>query len=367
MAGVIFACCFWQPSWRPAHAPVRHPISQLAKVSPDEVRVQVARVGFDDETGSNYVLLLDDTESRMLPIMIGESEATAILLALHGIKPERPFTHDLIRSIIGKTGNSVDRIEIADMRDEIYYATIYMDGGRYTIDSRPSDAIALAMNMNAPIYVNTKLFESAPAIGLGGGGKIPDTAQALGLTVEQLTPDLASAFGEPGGRGVLVSEVDSSAKKAGVARGDIVVKVGKNDVKALDDFNRQVCERQERRCDVDSESRRLEPHRHAGCRRRALGARDSHQLNRMLGACGHAQAARMAFVGANRERLAIAMHPCLHPRNQRHRALVIVAQFAHLEDVVRASLDAIFLGLASRAVDHRRENAARLLLAFRFR
>jgi uncharacterized protein len=230
LAAVVAACsCTRSPSGQ-----------STAKVSPDEVRVQVARVGFDDETGSNYVLLLDDTESRMLPIMIGENEATAILLALHGIKPERPFTHDLIRSIIGKTGNSVDRIEIADMRDEIYYATIYMDGGRYTIDSRPSDAIALAMNMNAPIYVNAKLFESAPSMGLGGGGKIPDTARALGLTVEQLTPDLASAFGEPSGRGVLVSEVDTTAKKAGVARGDIVIKVGKNDVKALDDFNRQV-------------------------------------------------------------------------------------------------------------------------------
>src|SRR5258708_573248 len=190
---------------------------------PPPVKVPGARVGFDDETGSNYVLLLDDSQSRVLPIMIGENEATAILLALHGIKPERPFTHDLIRSIIGKTGNSIDRIEIADMHDEIYYATIYLDGGRYTIDSRPSDAIALAMNMNAPIYVNMKLFESAPSLGLGGGGKVPDTAQGLGLTVEQLTPDLANAFGEPGGRGVLVSEVDTSAKKAGVARGDIRV------------------------------------------------------------------------------------------------------------------------------------------------
>ena len=213
--------------------------SGSAKVSPDEVRVQVARVGFDNETGANYVLLLDQSQSRVLPILIGESEATAIMLALHGIKPERPLTHDLVRSIIGKTGNRVDRIEIADMRDQIYYATIYMDGGRYTIDSRPSDAIALAMNMNAPIYVNTKLFESASAVGLGIGGKIPDTAHALGLTVEQLTPDLASAFGESDERGVLVSEVDSSAKKAGVARGDIVVKVNNTNVKALDDFNRQ--------------------------------------------------------------------------------------------------------------------------------
>ncbi len=213
-----------------------------AGLSPDDVRVQVSRIGFDDETGSHYVLLLDETESRELPILIGESEAQAIVLALHGIKPPRPFTHDLIRSIIGQTGNRVDRIVIADMRDEIYYATIYMDGGRYSIDSRPSDAIALAMGMNAPIYVNNKLFASAPALGLGASGKIPDTARALGLTVEQLTPDLASYFGQPGGRGVLVSGVSSSAKKAGVARGDIVVKVGDREVEALDDFSRQAAE-----------------------------------------------------------------------------------------------------------------------------
>jgi uncharacterized protein len=213
--------------------------SAAAKISPDEVRVRVARVGFDDDSGSNYVLLVDKQESRVLPIMIGESEATAILLALHGIKPERPLTHDLVGSIIGQTGNRVDRIVIADLRNDVYYATIYMDGGRYKIDSRPSDAIALAMNMNAPIYVNPKLFESSSAMGLGTGGKIPDTAHALGLTVEQLTPELASAFDDPNGRGVLVSEVDSSAKSAGVARGDIVVKVGDREVEALDDFSRQ--------------------------------------------------------------------------------------------------------------------------------
>src|SRR5271167_679796 len=171
LAAVVAACSCGRSPSNPSTA---------AEVSPDDVRVKVARVGFDDQTGTNYVLLLDATESRALPIMIGESEAQAIMLALHGIKPERPFTHDLIRSIIGQTGNRVDRIVIGDMRDEIYYATIYMDGGRYSIDSRPSDAIALAMGMNAPIYVNDKLFESAPTIGLGGG-QIPDTAHALGL------------------------------------------------------------------------------------------------------------------------------------------------------------------------------------------
>src|SRR5271167_892734 len=229
LAAVVAACsCGRSPS---------NPFA-AAGVSPDEVRVQVARVGFDDETGSNYVLLLDAGQSRALPIMIGENEAQAIQLALHGVKPERPLTNDLIRSILGQTGNRVDRIVIGDMRNEVYYATIYMDGGRYTIDSRPSDAIALAMGMNVPIYVNDKLFESAPTIGLSGG-QIPDTAHALGLTVEQMTPDLASAFGAPDAHGVLVSAVDSSAQKAGVARGDIVTRVGDRQITALEDFNQQ--------------------------------------------------------------------------------------------------------------------------------
>lgn len=211
------------------------PVSQN---SADEVRVQVAKVGYDQETGAHFVLLQDDTESRELPIMIGESEAQAIMLSIQGIKPPRPFTHDLMRSIIAQTGNGVDRIVIAEMHDEIYYAKIYMDKGRYAIDSRPSDAIALAMGMNAPIYVNPKLLESSLASGDSGGGKVPDTARALGLTVEQLTPELALYFDEPKDRGVLVSEVSPAAQKAGVARGDIVVKVNDRAVTALDDFSR---------------------------------------------------------------------------------------------------------------------------------
>ncbi len=213
-----------------------------AELSPGAVKVRVARIGYDEQAGSHYVLLLDETDSRQLPIMIGENEAQAIVLALHGIKLERPLTHDLIRSIIGQTGNRVDRIEIASMRDEVYYATISMDGGRYSIDSRPSDAIALAMGMNVPIYVNDKLFQPASAPEPEAGGKIPATARALGLTVEQLTPELAAYFGQPGERGVLVSGVSSPAEKAGVARGDIVVKVGDREVKALDDFSREAGE-----------------------------------------------------------------------------------------------------------------------------
>jgi bifunctional DNase/RNase len=133
--------------------------AQQTKIPSNEIKVQVARVGFDNETGAHYVLLQDDSGSRELPIMIGENETRAILLAMQGITPERPLTHDLMRSIIGQTGNHVDRILIAELRDEVYYAKIFMDGGRVTIDSRPSDAIALGIATTVPIYVAEHVLE----------------------------------------------------------------------------------------------------------------------------------------------------------------------------------------------------------------
>jgi uncharacterized protein len=212
---------------------------QDSAIPSNEIKVQVTRVGFDGETGARYVLLQDDSGSRELPIMIGDNETRAILLAMQGIKHERPLTHDLMKSIIGETGNHVDRILIAELRDEVYYAKIFMDGGKFTIDSRPSDAIALAMAASAPIYVNVDLFGSSPPVVAGGGtGKVPATARALGLTVEQITPELAAYFGDPGANGVLISEVDATAMQAGIERGDIVVRVNNREVKALDDFSR---------------------------------------------------------------------------------------------------------------------------------
>ena len=86
----------------------------------------------------------------------------------------------------------------------------------------------------------------------------------------------------------------------------------------------------------------------------------------MLGTRGDAQSARMTLVGANRERLPIAVNPCLHSRNQRQRTLVLVSEFVHFENIVGTSLDAIFFGLASHAIDHRREDP-RVLLAVGFR
>lgn len=205
----------------------------------DEIKVRVANVGFDEGSGAHYVLLQDESDAHELPIMVGPGEAQAIALALHGVKAERPLTHDLLESIIVQTGNRVDRVVIAEMRNEVYYATIFLDGGRYRIDSRPSDAIAIAMGAGVPIYVNDRLFAAEPA-GLAATGRLPDTARGLGITVEQLTPELAQYFGVSGQHGVLVSAAGADAARAGLERGDVITRVAGSEVAAPEDFVRQV-------------------------------------------------------------------------------------------------------------------------------
>ena len=219
------------------------PASQSAAspVPRDEVRVLVANVGLDSVSGTNYVLLQDESESHELPILVGDSEARAIMMTMNGVKAERPLTHDLLRSVIEQTGNHVDRVVISDLREEVYYAKIYMNKGHYSIDSRPSDAIALAMNMNVPIYVNRKLFQTGPGADLAHRGDVPPTTHGLGLTVEQLTPELAAAFHASTERGgVLVCALDATAEKAGLARGDIITKVGDRNVTKLREFTQAV-------------------------------------------------------------------------------------------------------------------------------
>jgi bifunctional DNase/RNase len=211
-----------------------------AAIPSDQVKVDVRTVGFDRESGAHVVVLQDPNQQRELPILIGDNEAQAIMLELHGIKPPRPLTHDLLRDMLKQTGNHIDRILISDLRDEVYYAKIYLDHGKYAIDSRPSDAIALAMGTNAPIYVSNKLFATAPATAVPPAAQEPEVARAAGITVQPLTSSLAHYFGVPEGRGVLVAEADEQAQAAGIARGDIIVKVGDRELKAVNDFNLDV-------------------------------------------------------------------------------------------------------------------------------
>jgi bifunctional DNase/RNase len=216
----------------------RHPQSTTgasAEVGPDEIAVKIAAVGFDDMTQAHYVMLTSADRQHQLPILIGDGEADAILRALHGIKAERPMTLDLMKSIIETNGDQVDCISISDIRDDVYYATIYMNGGKTRVDSRPSDAIALAAGTGAPIFVASRLFEEKPQPGLGGKYE-PRTVTAIGITVEQLTPVLAEYFHTS--KGVLVADVDPVAAKNGVERGDIILQIGARAIADPSEFAR---------------------------------------------------------------------------------------------------------------------------------
>lgn len=213
-----------------------------AGAGPHEVRVQVTSVGLDHDSGTHFVLLEDQSQQRALPIMIGDSEAEAMMLEMHGLQAPRPLTHDLLRSLIEDTGNHVDRVVISDLRDDVFYAKIFLDRAKQPLDSRPSDAIALALGTNAPIYVNDRLLEPAGKVRMGANTHFPRSVRAAGVRVQELTPEIASYFDVPVRSAVLVADIDPGAKRAGMRPGDLITKVDGKPVKALDDFDREIDE-----------------------------------------------------------------------------------------------------------------------------
>src|SRR5262249_40656787 len=139
--------------------------------------------------------------------------------------------------VIELTGNKVDHVVIGDVRDEVYYAKVYLDRGRYTLDSRPSDAIAIAIGANAAIFVADRLLQTATPANKVTSIKL---AQAMGMTVQELTPELAEYFGVSLGNGVLVADLSNEAQNAGVERGDIVTQVDGRPITTPDEFTRAV-------------------------------------------------------------------------------------------------------------------------------
>ena len=127
--------------------------------------LEMSLVGVRVELPSNQpiVLLKEVSGDRYLPIWIGAVEATAIAFALQGIETPRPMTHDLLRDILTQTDVQVDRIVISDLVEQTFYATIKMgtDGRSMEVSSRPSDAIALAVRINAPIFAAEEVLEQA--------------------------------------------------------------------------------------------------------------------------------------------------------------------------------------------------------------
>jgi bifunctional DNase/RNase len=126
------------------------------------VEMKVAGVILDSQSKHPIVMLRDMEERRALLIWIGEPEANAILMALEGIKPPRPMTHDLLQLVLGQLDTSLQRIAITDMRDSTFFAQLELEqnGKPLTIDCRPSDAIALALRAEAAIFVSEAVVEA---------------------------------------------------------------------------------------------------------------------------------------------------------------------------------------------------------------
>jgi len=114
-----------------------------------------------DQGGNFLVLLMDEEEKKVLPISIGPLEAQAIALVLQGETPPRPLTHDLLKSVCENLGGNMEKVVITDIKESTFYAEVYFNQNNETIvvDSRPSDAIALALRFEAPIYMVEKMVE----------------------------------------------------------------------------------------------------------------------------------------------------------------------------------------------------------------
>jgi bifunctional DNase/RNase len=127
------------------------------------VEVTVDRILLNPIAEYRVVILKEIGVERYLPIYIGRPEADAIAISLQGHEHKRPMTHDLLNNVISELGGEVSHIIVNDMRDDTFYARIYMtvNGQKLDIDSRPSDAIALAVRCDAPIFVEEKVMQSS--------------------------------------------------------------------------------------------------------------------------------------------------------------------------------------------------------------
>ena len=207
-----------------------------------QVEVTVEGLLLDPSTGSPVVRLVEkvgsgkaagDAPARELPIWIGPFEAQAIALEIQGVPPPRPLTHDLMKQLVERLGGKLERVEIFDLKDNTYFATLHVaSGGKdLAIDARPSDAIALALRFHGPILVSDDLFAKAAAT-----RGSPAAAHLWGLTVQDLTPEMASFFQADNVRGVLVSDVELAAIANGVVRGDVITAVDEQPITSVGDL-----------------------------------------------------------------------------------------------------------------------------------
>lgn len=220
---------FWGLMIAAATGPHAAPFSaQSARAALDTeelVRVTVFGLMVDPASQQPVVTLADPDQKRAFPIWIGLNEARAIHAELQGIEHFRPLTHDLLARILNRLNCRIQRVIITHTADNIYFATLVLkkDESLIEIDSRPSDAIVMALKFKVPIFVSTALFESM-SVPLEAPAGIEEK---YGLTLQELTPEMAKYLSFGSQRGVMVADLrkESRAQKDGLEAGDIIVEI----------------------------------------------------------------------------------------------------------------------------------------------
>ncbi len=211
-------------------------VATSKETPPPYIEMEVKAVRLDTIGHTPVVLLADKEEKKVLPIWIGLLEANAIEKELKNMTSPRPMTHDLLHSILTQVQVKVREVKIVDLKDNTYYATLFLqsNNGVIEVDARPSDAIILALKSKIPILVATKILDEQG---------IPLTQKSahgerFGIRIQELTPALASHFNFKKRKGVLVAEVvpSSVSEAAGIKAGDIITKLNSQEVGSVQEF-----------------------------------------------------------------------------------------------------------------------------------
>jgi bifunctional DNase/RNase len=130
-----------------------------------EIEMKIRGLMVDPVTNTPIVILRDSSGNSILPIWVGVYEANAIALEIEKVSTPRPMTHDLIRNLLTGVEAKVSKVVVSELKDETFYAVIWLekDGQPISVDSRPSDALALALRLDCPIYVEEQVLASSRA------------------------------------------------------------------------------------------------------------------------------------------------------------------------------------------------------------
>lgn len=210
------------------------PTSSSSSVPSGEVTaVEVEGIFIAPGTASPVVVLTElGGEHRSLPIWIGLNEAQAIRRLLEGEPPPRPLTHELLAQTVRELGGVVTRVVVTDLDESTFYARIDLSarGDSISIDARPSDAIALALGVEAPVFVNMSVLDEAATRDLivrsdAAGDLSAVDEVGCGIFCQPLDPELAGVLGVE--TGVIVADLsDEQTTDDGLERGDVILDVG---------------------------------------------------------------------------------------------------------------------------------------------